>query len=77
MKTKTLVADAAGFIGFHRAMRLIEDGYPVIGIDALTEDYDPGLKRARYLDRFSEETGRPTRLNAGIEASNVRCNRGG
>ncbi|MGI9353762.1 MAG: NAD-dependent epimerase/dehydratase family protein, partial [Rhizobiaceae bacterium] len=53
MKKAALVTGVAGFIGFHLAMRLIGDGYRIVGVDALTEYYDPGLKRAR-LDRLRE-----------------------
>jgi len=42
-----LVTGAAGFIGYHVARRLLEDGGRVVGIDNLNAYYDPGLKRAR------------------------------
>ena len=42
-----LVTGAAGFIGFHIAARLLQDGRHVIGIDNLNAYYDPRLKRAR------------------------------
>lgn len=44
---KILVTGAAGFIGFHTAKQLLEDGYTVIGIDNLNDYYDPKLKVAR------------------------------
>lgn len=44
---KFLVTGAAGFIGFHTAMRLLDRGDEVVGIDNLNSYYDPGLKRAR------------------------------
>jgi UDP-glucuronate 4-epimerase len=43
----TLVTGAAGFIGFHVARRLTEQGRPVIGADAVNAYYDPRLKEAR------------------------------
>jgi UDP-glucuronate 4-epimerase len=44
---KVLVTGAAGFIGFHTAKQLLEDGHQVIGIDNLNDYYDPKLKTAR------------------------------
>lgn len=43
----TLVTGAAGFIGFHVAKRLLEQGRTVVGLDNLNAYYDPALKRAR------------------------------
>ena len=42
-----LITGVAGFIGFHLAKTLLDDGRPVIGIDNLNDYYDPNLKRAR------------------------------
>lgn len=42
-----LVTGAAGFIGFHVARRLLEQGRSVIGLDNLNSYYDVRLKRAR------------------------------
>jgi UDP-glucuronate 4-epimerase len=42
-----LVTGAAGFIGFHVAKRLLEDGNAVIGLDNLNDYYDVRLKEAR------------------------------
>lgn len=42
-----LVTGAAGFIGFHLAKRLLENGAQVYGIDNLNDYYDVGLKQAR------------------------------
>ncbi|NVO13067.1 MAG: NAD-dependent epimerase [Rhodoplanes sp.] len=49
-----LVTGAAGFIGFHVARRLLEQGCRVVGIDNLNTYYDPALKQARLdaLARF-------------------------
>ncbi|MBI4873601.1 MAG: GDP-mannose 4,6-dehydratase [Acidobacteria bacterium] len=41
----TLVTGCAGFIGSHLAERLLAAGHEVIGVDALTDYYDPELKR--------------------------------
>jgi UDP-glucuronate 4-epimerase len=45
-----LVTGAAGFIGFHVAQRLLEQGRAVVGIDNLNPYYDPKLKEARLAE---------------------------
>jgi UDP-glucuronate 4-epimerase len=45
-----LVTGAAGFIGFHVARRLLEDGRNVVGLDNLNAYYDPKLKEARLTE---------------------------
>lgn len=50
---KILVTGTAGFIGSHVAMRLLERGDEVIGIDTLNDYYDIELKKAR-LARFAQ-----------------------
>ncbi len=42
-----LVTGAAGFIGSFTALRLLERGDTVVGIDNLNDYYDPALKRDR------------------------------
>lgn len=42
-----LVTGAAGFIGFHVARRLLDEGRRVVGLDNINSYYDPVLKRAR------------------------------
>ena len=44
---KVLITGAAGFIGSDLALRLLERGDEVIGIDNLNDYYDPALKEAR------------------------------
>ena len=45
-----LVTGAAGFIGFHVARRLLENGRTVVGLDNLNAYYDPKLKDARRAE---------------------------
>jgi UDP-glucuronate 4-epimerase len=64
MKMKVLVTGAAGFIGFHTARRLLDDGYQVIGTDNLNPDVGLALKNARLavLNDYSGFTFRKAHL---------------
>ena len=42
-----LVTGVAGFIGYHLAARLLDEGRSVVGIDNMSDYYDVNLKRAR------------------------------
>ncbi len=44
-----LVTGAAGFIGSHFVLKLLENGFEVVGIDNMNKYYDPALKEARLL----------------------------
>ena len=44
-----LITGAAGFIGFHLAEKLLEQGRSVVGVDNLNDYYDPTLKNDRLL----------------------------
>lgn len=52
---KVLVTGAAGFIGFHLTLALLERGDEVVGIDNLNDYYDPALKELR-LSKIKEHT---------------------
>ncbi len=45
-----LITGAAGFIGYNLAVRLMERGDRVTGIDIVNDYYDPTLKEARLAD---------------------------
>ena len=45
---RLLITGSAGFIGFHLARRLLEEGHEVLGVDGFTPYYDVALKRARH-----------------------------
>ncbi len=53
--SKVLVTGAAGFIGFHLSMRLLEGGAQVVGLDNLNDYYSVKLKE----DRLAQLQGRP------------------
>ncbi|MCX5515484.1 UDP-glucuronate 5-epimerase [Kaistia algarum] len=43
-----LITGTAGFIGFHLARRLLDEGHFVVGFDAMTPYYDVALKERRH-----------------------------
>src|SRR5208337_1417682 len=45
---RLLVTGSAGFIGFHMARRLLDEGHDVVGIDGFTPYYDRNLKMRRH-----------------------------
>lgn len=47
MTEKVLITGVAGFIGFHVARRLLQEGYYVIGLDNMNDYYDVKLKKDR------------------------------
>lgn len=53
-----LVTGAAGFIGFHTSLRLLQAGRKVVGIDNLNDYYDVQLKKDRLqqLENFTDFT---------------------
>ena len=61
---KVLVTGTAGFIGSHVALKLLERGDEVIGVDNLNDYYDVNLKKAR-LARFMDHP-RYTHIHADL-----------
>jgi len=47
MKT-VFITGTAGFIGYHLAKDLLQEGYRVVGYDGFTDYYDVNLKRVRH-----------------------------
>ena len=58
---KILVTGAAGFIGFHICIKLLNDGYEVVGIDSINDYYDVDLKynRLKALGFLKNKVERP------------------
>ncbi len=46
--TKVLITGTAGFIGFHLARHLLDEGFRVHGFDGMTDYYDVALKQRRH-----------------------------
>lgn len=53
---KVLVTGAAGFIGFHTCMRLLQRGDTVVGFDNVNNYYDTSLKESR-LEELRRQGG--------------------
>ena len=56
-----LISGSAGFLGYYLGQRLLTDGFRVIGVDSLSDYYDPNLKRRRQANLLQ---------NAGFSAVN-------
>ena len=65
---KILVTGAAGFIGFHLALRLIELGHVIIGLDNINDYYQVQLK----LDRLKALGIKDVKDNKLIESDTYR-----
>ena len=53
--SKYIVTGTAGFIGFHTALKLIERGENVVGLDIINDYYDPSLKYGRLNETGIKE----------------------
>ena len=58
-----LVTGAAGFIGFHVARRLLNDGHDIVGLDNMNAYYDPTLKEARRAELVKSNRMRFAKLD--------------
>ena len=45
-----MITGSAGFIGYHISKKLLENNWSVLGLDAMTNYYDPILKERRNTD---------------------------
>lgn len=54
---KTIITGAAGFVGFHLAIKFAKEGQEVVGVDNFNSYYNPDLKRlrAKNLKKFNIE----------------------
>lgn len=59
---RTLVTGTAGFIGSRLSLALYAAGHTVVGIDKLTDYYDPSIKKQRLAE--GEKAGVQTRIQA-------------
>ena len=60
---RTLITGVAGFIGMHCALRLLDRGDEVIGIDNLNDYYDVSLKQARLAKLSPKENFKFHKIN--------------
>ncbi len=75
--THFLVTGTAGFIGYHLARRLLDDGHSVVGFDGMTKYYDVRLKEQRLAmlepyERFRQVTGMLEDRDALEKAAQIR-----
>lgn len=64
-----LISGSAGFIGYFLSRRLLKDGFRVIGVDSLSDYYDPGLKRRRQAGLL--QNAGFSAINESIETPNL------
>ena len=66
MTRRILVTGSAGFIGFHLCSLLLDEGFEVFGLDAMTDYYDVRLKEERHR-RLQRQSNRFTARELTIE----------
>jgi UDP-glucuronate 4-epimerase len=66
---KALVTGSSGFIGYHVSRRLLDDGFDVVGFDAMTDYYDIRLKERRQAALLQSPQFRT--VNARLEDDGV------
>lgn len=70
---KILITGTAGFIGMHTAIKLLERGEQVIGLDNINDYYDVGLKKARLqrLEKYKNFTFNNISLENKVEVDKI------
>jgi UDP-glucuronate 4-epimerase len=68
-RRRALVTGSAGFIGYFTCRRLLADGFQVIGVDSLSDYYDPQLKLRRQAGLLQSASFRA--INEPIETSGL------
>jgi len=64
---KILITGIAGFIGYHLAIKCLEEKYEVIGIDNLNNYYDVTLKEKRIEELYKKSLSLNSKFNFNIK----------
>jgi len=70
---KILITGAAGFIGSNLALRMLEHGDTVIGIDNHNDYYDPAIKEARLARHANHSNYTHLRIDLGDRKAIETC----